>query len=106
MRTLRTMMVRTRSSFSRILNRLDGRMRQIEIYTATQNERLSDLENQDGARIPGLEKKEHDRKGVEKTRTDALSDTQLKSELDKQYGDTQWGTKIVAEIMDKRIPRV
>ena len=102
MRHLRDVLRRTRSSFSRILERFSGRMSAMEKDLAAMSDRLVDIESKDTDSLHGLEVAEDNRKTVETAELESLSSAQLRAHLKVRYGRTKWAAKLIDEIIARK----
>ena len=96
------MLLRTRYSLVRLVSELKGEIRGLKGTVTSQRERLSKLETGGQSSIHSMEVEQHNQKQREVKRRDPMTDGELRSDLEKQYGTTNWARKLINGLLAKR----
>ena len=83
--------------------RLKEQIRKLEKRINKQHTIIVELESHIDPSIHDLEFAEQNRKDCEQSRCEALSDPELRVDLQHKYGVSAWSTKMINQILSKRI---
>jgi hypothetical protein len=85
-----------------VMEILRGRMRRIEGNVASQERRLNDIESAQGPTLHAMEVEHLHSVDVEEVRRDAMTNGELRTDLESQYGFSKWAKKLIDGIVSKR----
>ena len=89
-------------SLAALIRRLTMRMRALEVSVASQSNAISKLGPADRPSIQEMQIAEEARVAGNAERRDAMSEGELRVDLEKTYGVTRWARRLVDGIVAKR----
>jgi len=92
-----------RAPVVKFVAKLLRQMKRLEDTITVQSDRLSDLEAKEIPSIHSLELIQEVRIQNESDRHAAMSEPELRRDLEKEYGGTKWAKKLINEIMAARV---
>ncbi len=97
----------TKSRLARIVEVIRGDMRNVKTGLASHEERISSLERPvDASDLHSSEVQENSRKTAETARTEILTDSELKLDLEQEFGTTKWAKKVIRSILGRDRPNI